>query len=168
MNIPLEIVTVIADKRIKILVFVISGTLLILGFEILPIILFLGVDPEIMLKVSQSFYHIALGVAALFGVLVTVVAVDSKAREAEWIERLREKYPRSLFGVTLEVVEKIERPGKLYLLDKREKNIIRHIGNRTTYHDLEFDDIAPRQLTNQEFDNFDKADRILTRGIPGT
>lgn len=167
MNILLGIVTAVADKRIKIFVLVISGTLLVLGFEILPIALFLKADPGVILNVSQSFNHIALGVVALFGILVTGVAVDSKVKEAEWIERLREKYPRSLFGTTLEVVTRGQ-SGKLYLLDRRENNVIRHIGNRTTYHDLEFDDMVIRSLSNQEFDSYDKADRVLTRGIPGT
>ncbi len=161
------------DPSIRKTVILIVGSLILVGLVILlcGFVGFIFNLPTNISEIAKSYNQIVLSIVALLGLILGIVSVNISTEEQyqRKIDELKTKYPRNEFDKKIKVIASKSNSGKLYLLDERkEPSTISHIGNRTTYHDLEFDDMRTNILEDQKFNNYPKEPRILTRGIPGT
>ncbi len=93
----------------------------------------------------------------------------------DYLARERVKVKRRIYldlypvghSENFDIVEREGKRGELYCRDKKSK-IVRHVGNRYTYHELGWPPYGIKTLSDTEFGNYNKGDTILLAGEIGT
>ena len=139
-------------------IFSILGLIFILLHLLLPLAL--------VNALSDNFYKVAIGVAALITAYFGSSYFREELSRKKSIEHYRTKYPPNVHGVKYRIIESETQPGAIYLHDLETLHI-HHIWNMKTVYDLGWQSFERVRLSSQDFDSILIGDPIRTRGELG-
>jgi hypothetical protein len=120
---------------------------------------------------SEIFYNFAVGIGAIgggfFAIVKAIIDWLVEKRKSSIKNEFKKLYPRKDLNITFQVVDTEKLPGKLYILDLKNKE--KHwIQSSQTLLDLGLFWDDSRRISLDEFSKYKEGSAILTEGKPGS
>jgi len=149
-----------------------QGVLLILLVVIVIFDLFIFAYKQLSLTLfallTDSFNKIAVGTAAILGVIVGQKWVFKQEEKDKKIKQYLRQFPHDKFNEVWQIIEPKSVPGAYYIFEPH-KNTVHHILNMKTVYDLGWHVYlnTSKKVNDKIFRSYTVGDRIRTQGEAG-
>ena len=117
--------------------------------------------------ISQAYFNIAVGTATGSFVIAKGITGYINHRKAKTLlSQFKKRYPRKKINKTFQLVDTERTPGKIYLLDFKNKKRL-WISSSSTFNDLDFHTTDVDRIELIKFDKYKEGAAIWTRGVKG-